>query len=436
MTLDSHEIEQAVSIKAMIAPLATIVICIFMVFLDSTAMNVMLTELIGEFDSSFSSAQWALTGYTLAQAAVIPITGWLSDRWGSKNVLLTSTALFTAGSLLCALSVSMDQLVLFRIVQGLGGGMVMPVALSMIYRISPPGKTGTVMGLMGIPILLAPAFGPTLSGWLVDYASWSWIFLINIPIGITGLIIGIWKLPRLNRQHAASLDTAGMILAPVAFAAICFGISESVSGWNSTSTIISLTVGLLSLILLTLLQLRRKNPLLELRVFASANYTKGIIVQWIAQFALFGTAFLVPQYLQNAKGFSAFEAGLIMLAQGLASSVFVAIGGRLFDKLSSNFGDRRYDFVVSRKFLTRQFVYKQSLSDCLLSSFAWFGHGYLANAAQYSFDGCGSPTSCRPCHIVNERNPAGHGFIRRCGLFHDVDQPNDKLHENREYLHK
>jgi multidrug resistance protein len=141
------------------------------------------------------NVQWTVTGYMLAQAAVIPLVGWLSDRFGAKRVFLFSVGLFAIGSLLCAFAHGIDQLVFFRILQGLGGGMVIPIGFAYTYRLSPPGQVGRVMGMISIPILLAPALGPVLSGWMVDYLSWHWIFLINILIGIFGVIFGGYAEP-------------------------------------------------------------------------------------------------------------------------------------------------------------------------------------------------------------------------------------------------
>lgn len=323
------------TIKEIMAPLIAIIIGLFMVILDGTAVNVALPGLQKEFDSPLSIVQWTVTGYALAQAAVIPLAGWLSDRFGSKQIFLISVGLFTIGSLLCALATSADQLIVFRIFQGLGGGMVMPVAMAFIYRLSPPSKVGAVMGMMGIPILLAPALGPILAGWLVDYATWKWIFLINIPIGIVGVIIGYRTLPKIEKQTVAALDTFGMLLAPIAFAAISYGVSEGGNSWSSTKTITGLAVGFVALILFIIVELRRTQPLLELRVFRSSDFTRAIIIQWISQIALFGTMFLVPLFLQQAKGYSAFNTGLIMLPQAIAAGIFMPISGRLFDKIGS-----------------------------------------------------------------------------------------------------
>lgn len=325
--------ESTFSMKAIMAPLAAIIIGLFMVILDGTAMNVALSGFMEEFGKGLSFVQWTTTGYALAQAAVIPLAGWLSDRFGAKRVFLVSVGLFTIGSLLCAFANSIEMLILFRVLQGLGGGMVMPIAMAIIYRLSPPGKVGAVMGMLGIPILLAPALGPVVAGALIDYATWHWIFLINIPIGIIGVLIGIRTLPNIDRQSVASLDIMGIVFGPLAFAALSYGVSEGGNSWTSVQTLTGLIVGILALLIFIVAELNRREPLLELRIFRSRDFLRGIIVQWVAQIALFGTIFLIPMLLIRVKGYTAMESGLIMLPQALASGIFMPLGGRLFDKI-------------------------------------------------------------------------------------------------------
>ncbi|MDQ0898932.1 MULTISPECIES: MDR family MFS transporter [unclassified Paenibacillus] len=339
----SAETEAPFSMRSILGPLVAIVVGIFMVILDGTAVNVALPKLQEEFKLlNLSLVQWTVIGYALAQAAVIPLAGWLSDRFGAKKIFLISVGLFTIGSGLCALANTVEMLITFRIIQGLGGGVVVPIAMAFIYRLSPPGKVGAVMGMMGIPILLGPALGPVVAGWLVEYHSWQWIFLINLPIGVIGILLGIRTLPNIQRQSVASLDLLGMLLGPIAFAALVYGVSnggiDPVTGkstWTDADTLIGSGIGIVALILFVIVELRRENPLLELRVFRSGNFTKGIIVQWISQIAMFGTMFLVPLYLQQAHGYSPLKTGLIMLPQALASGLFMPIGGKLSDRFGA-----------------------------------------------------------------------------------------------------
>ncbi|TJY40755.1 DHA2 family efflux MFS transporter permease subunit [Cohnella pontilimi] len=332
------------SMREIMGPLVAIIIGIFMVILDGTAVNVALPKLMEEFHlTNMSLVQWTVTGYALAQAAVIPLAGWLSDRFGAKRVFLISIGLFTIGSGLCALANSVEMLVVFRVLQGLGGGVVAPIAMAFIYRLSPPDKVGQVMGMMGVPILLAPALGPVLGGWLVQNASWEWIFLLNLPIGVIGILLGLRTLPNIARQSVPGLDMLGIVLAPIAFAALVYGVSRGGTPnpvthkpmWTDSLTITGMIVGAVALILFIIVELRRQNPLLELRVFRSGNFTKGIVVQWISQMAMFGTLFMVPLFLQQSQGYSPIKTGLLMLPQALASGLFMPLGGKLSDKFGA-----------------------------------------------------------------------------------------------------
>ncbi|WP_424765673.1 MDR family MFS transporter [Paenibacillus sp. sgz302251] len=330
------------SIRNILAPLLAIIVGMFMVILDGTAMNVAMPGLMVDFNSPMSLVQWTITGYALAQAAVIPLAGWMSDRFGAKQIYLFSIIMFTIGSALCAIATTAEQLIVFRIIQGLGGGMVAPIAMAFTFRLSPPGKQGAVMGMIGIPMLLAPALGPVVAGWLVDYVSWHWIFIINLPIGVIAVMIGLRTLPAIERKRVPALDFMGMLLAPLAFAMLAYGVSSAGggeggggSGWTSPEALTGMIVGGIALIIFIFVELNRKEPLLELRVFKSGNFTRGIVLQWIVQIALFGTLFLIPIFLQIAKGYSAFNTGLILLPQALAAGIFMPIGGRLFDRFGA-----------------------------------------------------------------------------------------------------
>ncbi|QGQ99247.1 DHA2 family efflux MFS transporter permease subunit [Paenibacillus psychroresistens] len=324
------------TVRELVGPLIAIIIGIFMVILDSTAVNVAIPVLVEDFHSSLAVIQWTVTGYALAQAAVIPLAGWMTDRFGAKIIFMISLILFTIGSVLCAFATTADQLIFYRILQGLGGGMVTPIAFAMTYKLSPPEKVGAIMGMMGIPILLAPALGPILSGYLVDYVKWEWIFLINVPIGIIGLILTFILLPKFPKLSATSLDVLGIILGPLAFVSLSYGLSEGGTSWTSTKTIVGLIVGVISLLLFIYVELsNKKQPLLELRVFRSALFTRGILVQWVLQFTMFGIIFTVPYFMQIMMGMSAYHAGIWTLPQALAAAICMPIGGRLYDRIGA-----------------------------------------------------------------------------------------------------
>lgn len=325
----------AFSIKSIIGPVMAVVVGMIMVILDSTVINVAMPNLIDYFKSDVTVLQWSITAYMLALSAVIPLAGWMTDRFGAKQIFLISIVLFTLGSVLCALAQTPEQLIIYRIIQGLGGGMVSPIGMAIIFKLAPPDKQGTIMGVLGVPMMLAPAIGPTLSGFLVEYASWHWIFLINVPIGLIAVIVGIKYLPIFEQQAVPALDRWGMILAPITFATLAYAVSEGGQDWGSTQTIAGLSIGGAALILFIIVELRHKQPLLELRVFASSDFTRGIVISWLSAMAMFGSFLFVPMYLQLVKGFSPMESGMMSLPQVLMSGLFMPIGGKLFDKIGA-----------------------------------------------------------------------------------------------------
>src|ERR687884_571031 len=225
--------------RALLIPLVAIIMGTFMVILDNTVVNVALPTLGRVLNSDLSLLQWVIAGYMLAQAAVIPLSGWLSDRFGAKRVYLISLVLFTAGSALCGLAINAEMLVATRVLQGLGGGMLMPIGMAVLYRLTPPERRGAIMGLFGIPVMVAPALGPLLSGYLLQYADWRLIFLINLPVGVLALLVGLRVLPSIPPGRVAgALDGLGVVLGPLGFAAISFGVSQStVAGWTAASTL-------------------------------------------------------------------------------------------------------------------------------------------------------------------------------------------------------
>lgn len=325
------------SIPAIIAALSAVILGAFMAILDATIVNVALPTFGRVFESSLQSLQWIITGYMLASAAVIPLSGWLSDRYGAKKVYLVALVLFTAGSALCAVATTASTLTVFRVLQGLGGGMLMPVGMAILYRLAPPDKRGAVMGIFGIPMLLGPALGPVISGWLLEYASWPWIFLINVPVGAVALVVGLRSLPSLAAENLDSrLDTLGMILGPLAFASLTYGISESTeAGWTGRSTVTGITVGAIALSAFVARELTTTQPLLELRVFKNRDFSLAILTQWFMIAGMFGTFFLIPVFLQQVRGYSPFQTGLITLPNALVAAMTMPLAGRLFDKFGA-----------------------------------------------------------------------------------------------------
>src|SRR6201994_1892850 len=209
---------------------AVVILGAVMSILDTTIVNVAIDRLSLDFHASLTTIQWVVTGYTLALAAVIPATGWAADRFGTKRIYLSSLALFMLGSALCAIATTAGELIAFRVLQGVGGGMIMPAVMTIMTKKAGPHRMGRVMGILGVPMLIAPIVGPILGGWLVDDVSWRWIFLINVPIGVVGIILAWLKLDRDQPEPSHRLDWLGMALLSPGLTLAIFGLAESGHG--------------------------------------------------------------------------------------------------------------------------------------------------------------------------------------------------------------
>lgn len=315
-----------------------VIIGVFMAILDQTIVNIAIPRLQTAFGADLHSVQWVLTGYILAQGVATPTVAFFADRFGTKRVYVTALGAFTIGSALCGLSWSLPMLILFRVLQGLGGAALFPLSLTLIFREFPPEERGGALGLFGVPTLLAPALGPTLGGYIVTYAGWQLIFFINVPIGILGVILSIIFLRDYHEARQTSFDIPGFIFSAIGLASLLYGLSSaSTDGWGSTTVLGFLSVGILALLVFVAVELviirRGGQPLLDLRVFANWGFSASTIANIFVVFALYGGLFLLPVYLQSLRGQSAFQAGLLLLPQALAAMVSVVVGGRLVDRI-------------------------------------------------------------------------------------------------------
>lgn len=323
--------------KGVIAVAAVVVLGAIMSILDITVVTVAMQTFQQEFDATPAQVAWTMTGYTLALAAVIPLTGWAADRFGTKRLYLLAIVLFVAGSALCALATTLPMLVAFRVVQGLGGGMLMPLGMTILTRAAGPERVGRVMAIMGIPMLLGPIFGPILGGWLIDSASWHWIFLINVPIGAAALIYAAIVLPRDHVQPSESFDWLGMVLLSPGLALFLYGVSTI----PETGTVFATKVlgpAALGLVLIVAfvpwaLNPRNLHPLVDLRLFQNRNMTVAIIAMSLFAISFFGAGLLFPQYFQLVRGEEAMDAGLLLAPQGLGAMITMPIAGVLADKI-------------------------------------------------------------------------------------------------------
>jgi EmrB/QacA subfamily drug resistance transporter len=311
-----------------------VILGMIMSILDTTIVNVALRTLGRELHSNISQVQWVVTGYLLSLGAVIPVTGWASRRWGARRVYLVSLVLFTAGSAACGLSSSLTSLVIFRVLQGVGGGMIMPVAQLIMAQVAGPRRMGRVMGVVSMPAMLAPIFGPVVGGAILEHLHWSWIFFVNVPVGAVAYALAWRMLPHTDSGEAGKLDVLGLALLPTGAAAVVYGLSELGSGASLGSTIVlaPLIAGVALSIAFTLHALRIERPLLDVRLYANRVFSGASFTTFGLGAALFGAMILVPLYYQEVRGESIINTGLLNAPQGIGALVAMPIAGRLTDR--------------------------------------------------------------------------------------------------------
>ncbi len=311
----------------------------FMFILDSTAVNVAVPTLqkvfgTGGHAASVDQVDGVLTAYILALGIVTPMAGYLSERFGIKRMYLLSLAAFIVGSLACALAPNLIFLTAFRALQGFGGGMLGPLGISLLFGAFPEKERGLAFGVYGIPLVVAPASGPVLGGYFVQYLSWHYIFLVNIPIGIAGIILGYFWLRENKRGTSAKLDIPGILLSTISFGTLLFAIQRGSSeGWTSARIVTLLSIGIIALIALIVVELRVTDPLLDLRLFAKRSYAFANIVGWVSSIALFGAEFLLPIYLQTLRGQTPLQAGLLVLPLAIAAGIVTPLAGALYNRI-------------------------------------------------------------------------------------------------------
>lgn len=273
-----------------------------MTILDATIVSVAQRTFITEFDSTQAVVGWTMTGYTLALATVIPLTGWAADRFGTKRLWMGSILAFTLGSLLCALAPNILALIAFRVIQGIGGGMLMPLGFTILTRVAGPKRLGRMMAVLGIPMLLGPIGGPILGGWLIGAFSWPWIFLVNLPIGLIAFTLAAIVFPKDRPAPAESFDLVGVLLLSPGLATFLFGVSSIPGRGSVTDRYVAVPV-IVGLMLVALFGWhawhRADHPLLDLRLFTNRVFARANLTFVTFAAAYFGAALLLPSYLQQ-----------------------------------------------------------------------------------------------------------------------------------------
>jgi EmrB/QacA subfamily drug resistance transporter len=306
-----------------------------MAILDITVVSVAQRTFIEQFGSTQAIVAWTMTGYTLALATVIPLTGWAADRFGTKRLFIATIVAFTVGSLLCALASTIGQLIVFRVIQGLGGGMLLPLGFTIMTREAGPRRLGRLMSIMSIPMLLAPIAGPILGGWLIDVASWKWIFLINLPFGLATIALAAVIFPRDHSAPSETFDVVGVLLLSPGLATFLFAMS-SVPRCGTVAdrrVLIPAAIGLALIAGFVVHALRRADhPLIDLRLFKNRVLTQANVTMVVFATAFFGAGLLLPSYFQQVLHETPMQAGVHMIPQGLGAMLTMRMAGSFVDR--------------------------------------------------------------------------------------------------------
>ncbi len=302
--------------------------------IDSTVVNVALATLSRQFAVSPAAIDAVVVGYLVSLAVVIPASGWLGDRFGTRRIFLLALTLFTVASALCGLARSFDQLVAFRVLQGAGGGMLTPVGAAMLYRTFPPEERVQASRLLMLPTILGPALGPILGGLLVEKLSWRWVFYVNVPVGLAAFLFGLIALREHREPVAGRFDLPGFLLAATGFPLTMYALSEGAArGWDSPAIVSCAVAGLLLLAAFVTLELRTANPMVQLRLLGNRLFRTTTLVSTAAFAGFGGILFLVPLFLQEARGASPLTSGLTTFPEALGVVASTQLVARLYPRV-------------------------------------------------------------------------------------------------------
>jgi EmrB/QacA subfamily drug resistance transporter len=348
-----------------------------MSILDTTIVNVALATLGKDLHSNLSHIQWVVTAYMLALAAVIPVTGWASRRFGAKPLFLMSLTLFTLGSLLCGLATSDTELILFRVLQGVGGGMIMPLAQIIMADAAGPKKMGRVMALVAVPMMLAPTLGPLIGGVLIQALSWHWIFFVNIVVGAFAIPLSFRLLPSpaKGERSTESLDFIGLALMSTGLVGITYGLAEAgtYSTFSNSHVWVPVAIGAVLVAGFVVRALNIEHPLLDLRLYKRWHFSAASIVMFALGAAVFGAMILMPLYWQELRGYDVIDTGLLTGPQGLGMAITMPLAARMSDRYGG--GPVAFVGVVATAIMTVPFALIGAHTSVVLLSFTMFLRG-------------------------------------------------------------
>lgn len=336
--------------------IAILFIGAFVSFLNNTLMNVALPTIMKDFDISYSQVQWLTTGYMLVSGVLIPASAFFVVKFKNRHLFIVAMILFTIGTIIAAMAPNYATLLAGRMVQAAGSSAISPLLMNVMLTSFPIEKRGTAMGVFGLVMISAPAIGPTLSGYIVEYHDWRMLFEMIIPIAILSLLFGIWKLENVMETRKVSLDYMSLILSTIGFGGLLYGFSSaSNKGWDNPWVYGTIIVGTISLIIFFSKQLKMEEPFLDIGIYKYPMFALGSVISMVISVAMFSGMILTPAYVQNVRGISPFHAGLMMLPGAVLMAIMSPITGKLFDK----FGPRILAFTglsivtISTYFLSR-----------------------------------------------------------------------------------
>lgn len=307
----------------------------FIGMFSETALNIALSDLMQVMHITPSTAQWLTTGYLLTLGILVPVSGLLLQWFTTRQLFITALSFSIVGTLIAALAPSFEFLMVARVVQAIGTGIMLPLMFNTILVIFPPEKRGGAMGIIGLVIMFAPAIGPTIAGLLIENLSWHWIFWLSLPFLILALVFGIAFMQNVSSITKPKIDLLSIVLSTIGFGGIVFGFSsagEGSGGWTSTKVIVSLVIGVVGLLLFGWRQLSMKQPMINLRAFKYPMFSVGVVLIFISMMIILSSMLVLPLFLQGGFGKSAFYAGLLMLPGGIINGIMSPVMGRLFDK--------------------------------------------------------------------------------------------------------